>query len=301
MKNIKKVLVGLDLSPMDKILIRKTKELVEMMEIEMVYFVHVAENLALPEEVTKAYPDLMAPLDEAIEKEIADVILHAGYPEGFKFEVEAKEGHPMETVLRWSKVKDVDCIFMGRKNELEGSGSLAKGIAQKSPCSVLLLTESKEHDIINKIAVPIDFSPYSLLSLEFAQQMANDPSEIECFHLYDVPIGYSKTGKSHEEFAEIMLKNARKDFQDFIRKNHLPLFNCKFILNENGKAKTLLKAAKDEAADFIIIGSRGRTDSAALLLGSIAERLININNEIPMLVLKKKGENMHFLEALFRV
>jgi nucleotide-binding universal stress UspA family protein len=302
MKKIKKVLVGLDLTQMDGILIKNTTEVVQLMEIEMVYFVHVTKDLTIPNKIKKSHPDLLAPADEVIEKDITGAVRQAGFPEEVGFEVEAKEGDPLETMLRWSKVKNVDLIIMGRKNNYKGSGSLAKKAAHKSPCSVLFFTESQINQKITQLMVPIDFSSYSLLSLHAALEIAKDPRSIKCYHLYDVPSGYSKIGKSYEEFSEIMLKNAKDDYQEFIKKNNLPELDCTFILKkEDNKAKTLLEVAAKEGIDFIIIGSRGRTDSASMVIGSVVENLININNEIPMLILKKKGETMKFLEALFRV
>ena len=302
MKNIKKVLVGLDLSQMDQLLIKKTTDLTRLLGIEKVYFVHVANKLTLSEEITKTYPDLLTPVDEAIEKEITEAVLHAGFPEGADFEVEAKEGNPMETVLKWAKVKDVDLIIMGRKREKKGSGSLSKGTAQKSPCSVLFISEDSDPWDFKHVMVPIDFSSHSVLSLKFAQEITNDPGKIKCYHIYEIPAGYTKTGKSFKEFSEIMLQNAQKDYQAFIEKHGLPQYDCSFFQKtDRNRAKILMKSAKNEGVDFIIIGSRGRTNSASLLIGSVAEKLINMNNKIPMLVLKKKGENMRFLEALFRV
>jgi len=302
MKKFKKVLIGLDLSPMDEILIKKTAQLANLLEMEMMYFVHVAKDLALPEEVSKNYPDLLAPVDETIERQISDTILAAGFPQHVSHEIEAKEGGPLDTILRWAKVKDVDLIIMGRKHDLKGSGTLAKRVALKSPCSVLFLTENMNEKPFEKIFVPLDFSSYSSLTLEYAQKFNTDPDLIKCYHLYEVPHGYSKTGKTYEEFAEIMRENARKDFKSFIRKNNLPEFDCQLKAKDKGNtAEFLLQSAKEEDVDLIIIGSRGRTDSAALLIGSVTEKLININNEITMLVIKKKGENMHFFEALFRI
>ncbi len=302
MKNIKKVLVGLDLSPLDEVLINKTVKLARRYNFEMVYFVHVARDLALPDEVQTSYPDLLAPVDEAIEKEIADKVLTAGFPEGVGYEIAAKEGSPMENILRSANAKDVDLIIMGRKYDLEGSGTLAKRIALQSPCSVLFLTENMPDKDFEKIIVPIDFSSYSVLALEYAQQISPNADSITCYHLFEVPSGYTKIGKSYEEFAEIMRENSQKEYARFIRKHHLPEYDCQMVVrSKDNRAETILDAAKGAGIDLIVIGSRGRTNSAAMLVGSFAEKIININNEIPMLVMKKKGENMHFLEALFRV
>lgn len=302
MRKFKKILVGLDLSPLDEVLIKKTANLARFFEAEQVYFIHVAKDLALPEEVSKNYPDLLAPVDEVIEKSITDQIQAADFPSNVAYEVDAKEGGTMDKILRWSKVKDVDLIIMGRKHDLEGSGTLAKRIALRSSCSVLFLPEGMKAESFKRLFVPIDFSSYSKLSLDYAQEISQQPEDITCYHLYEVPQGYTKTGKSYEEFAEIMRNNALNDYQQFIQKNNFPEYPCELGLRGKGnRAEFLLEAAKKDGADLIMIGSRGRTDSAALLIGSVAEKLIDINNEIPMLVLKKKGENMRFLDALFRV
>ncbi|HLT06984.1 MAG TPA: universal stress protein [Cyclobacteriaceae bacterium] len=302
MRKFKKILVGLDLSPLDDVLIKKTATLARFFEAEKVYFIHVAKDLALPEEVAKNYPDLLAPVDEVIEKSITDQIIAANFPSEVAYEVDAKEGGTLDKILRVSKIKDIDLIIMGRKKDLEGSGALAKRIALRSSCSVLFLPEAMKTENYKKLFVPVDFSSYSLLALEYAKTFSQEPTDIICHHVYEVPHGYSKTGKSYEEFAEIMRENAQKDYQQFLQKNSLPEYPCKLSLREKGnRAAFILDAAKQEGADLIIFGSRGRTDSAALLIGSVAEKLLDINNEIPMLMLKKKGENMDFLEALFNI
>ena len=302
MRKFKKILVGLDLSPLDEVLIKKTAKLARFFEAEQVYFIHVAKDLALPEEVSRNYPDLLAPVDEVIEKSIIDQVIAADFPSEVAYEVDAKEGGTLDKILRWSKVKDVDLIVMGRKHDLEGSGTLAKRIALRSSCSVLFLPEQMKTESFEKLFIPIDFSSYSVLALDYAKQISQEPTDIKCFHLYEVPQGYTKTGKSFEEFSEIMRNNAQKDYQQFIQKNNLPEFPYELGLRGKGsRAEFLLDAAIKDNTDLIIIGSRGRTDSAALLIGSVAEKLIDINNEIPMLMLKKKGENMRFLDALFRV
>jgi len=63
----------------------------------------------------------------------------------------------------------------------------------------------------------------------------------------------------------------------------------------------LLEEANKIDADMILLGSRGRTKSAAILLGSVAEKLVMVNNVLPMLIFKKKGETVGFFEALFRI
>jgi len=63
---------------------------------------------------------------------IADKLKHFDFPENIEIEIFAEEGEDqLEVLLRWALIKDVDLIIMGRKETLEGNGSLAKGIAKK--------------------------------------------------------------------------------------------------------------------------------------------------------------------------
>ncbi|MEX2511832.1 MAG: universal stress protein [Cyclobacteriaceae bacterium] len=303
MTNFNKIMVGLDLSHMDDTLISNLKYMASIFEIRKVYFIHVSKDLILPEEISHSYPDLLAPVDETIKNEITHEIETVGLHEAFSYEIIVKEGNPQETILRWCKIKDIDLLVMGRKKMIKGSGSLVKNLTQKYANPVFLWPEGTHLTGLKKILLPIDFSSYSIMTIHLAKEISNKTgAEISCCHLYEVPVGYSKTGKSFEEFSAIMLENARNNYEKFKKENQLPHFNCTFILKQKkDEVENILAFSIDHKIDLLIIGSRGRTQSAAILLGSVAEKLVDVNNEIPMLVLKKKGESMGFLEALFKI
>ncbi|MCC5938445.1 MAG: universal stress protein [Lunatimonas sp.] len=302
MKQFSKVMVGLDLTKMDETLLSNIKIWSPILGIEKIYFVHVAKDLSIPEELSKNYPDLLAPVDETIIRGIKHELNEFSF-DPTEYEIMVKEGSPMETVLRWCKIKDVDLLVMGRKKQLEGSGSLAKNLAQKSPTSVLFIPEGFGTDHPSKLLVPLDFSDYSRITVDLALKLAAKVNAtVACCHLYEVPAGYSKTGKSYEEFKGIMLQNVQKDFAKFTAKHDYTDLPCEFILKEKqSEARYIIDYGKSFGADMVIIGSRGRTHSAAMLLGSVAEKLIQLNTEVPTLILKKKGENMSFLEALLKL
>lgn len=289
---------------MDDILIEKTIVFLKFLGIEKCYFVHVAKDLAIPQEILDNHPELLSPSDESIEEKIADKLKHFDFPSTIEIEIFAEEGEDqMEIFMRWALIKDVDLIIMGRKETLKGNGSLAKGIAKKAPCSILMLQEKRPAGLPKKIMVPTDFSDHTEMIYEFSERICKDlHAELVPVHIYQVPHGYSKTGKTFEEFSEIMKENANKDFKKFLHKNnHLDL-DCHFVLNESeDEGKLLLEEANKIGADMILLGSRGRTKSAAILLGSVAEKLVMVNNVLPMLIFKKKGETVGFFEALFRI
>lgn len=304
MKNFSTALVGLDLTEMDDILIKKTITFIEFLGVKKCYFIHVAKNLAIPQEILDSYPDLLAPADESIEAIMTDKLKQFNFPSSVEIEVFAEEGsHPLDTFLRWARIKDVDLIVMGRKEELEGSGSLAKGVAKKAPCSILMLQEKRPIGMPKKIMVPTDFSSHNHMIFEFGERISKEVgAELVPVNIYDIPHGYSKTGKSFEEFAEIMRENAEKDYKKFLQKNDRKNIPCQFILRENSHdGEILLKHALEIGADMILLGSRGKSKSAAIMLGSTAEDLIAANNLVPMLIFKKKGETIGFFEALFKI
>lgn len=303
MKSFEKVMIGLDLSQMDVILVQKLLLIKDLIGLKKLYVIHISKDLALPEEIRTKFPDLVAPVDETIKSEIKHLMQELD-PQGLlDYEVIVEEGNPLPTFLRWAKIKDVDLIVAGRKSNLRGSGSLSKSLAQKAPCSVLFLTERHALSHIKRVLVPLDFSEHSKLIFDFAERICKDlDSEIVGLHIYEVPHGYYKTGKTYEEFAEIMLGHAENDFKKFVKKFLGKSFECHFVLDDERHAGELIvDSAKEHGTDLIIMGSKGRTASASILLGSVAEKLVQANNEIPMLILKKKGENMGFFEALFKV
>lgn len=304
MKFFSKAMIGLDLTEMDDILIKKTAVFIKFLGIEKCYFLHVAKNLEIPKEILSQYPDLIAPTDESIEAIIKSKLKEFNFPEDIETEVFVEEGsHPLDTFLRWAKIKDVDLIIMGRKDTLIGNGVLADGVAKKAPCSVLLVQEKRPIKFPKKILIPTDFSSHNHMIYEFAEVIADKlAAELVPMHIYEVPHGYSKTGKTFEEFSEIMKENAHTDFKKFVAKHHHPELNCEMVLNEGKNPGSLiLEFAQKIDADMILLGSRGRTTSAAILLGSTAEKLIHANKYLPMLIFKKKGETMGFFDALFKL
>jgi nucleotide-binding universal stress UspA family protein len=119
-----------------------------------------------------------------------------------------------------------------------------------------------------------------------------------------VPLGYSKIGKTFEEFAEIMKGHAQSDMQRFIEKIDLQGVDYEFVYecsHDKGPLDEIMDVATTENVDMLAVGSKGRTNAASFLLGSLAEKLVSRNENIPFLVVKQKGSNMDFLDALFRL
>ena len=306
MEEIKRVLVAVDLTEMDETLVQYVAMLSNHMSLDKIYFFNVLKNLELPDAIVKKYPDLVAPLDEATTNDIQYTIDEAsGNQLKANYEITITEGNRAEQILKWARIKEVDLIVLGRKSGLEGEGIVSGKVIKLAPCSVIMVPEVLPQSL-KKIVIPIDFSVASKLAFEFSLNLYSSiPGlKITCLNIYDVPSGYSISGKSYEEFAEIMKHNAKESFDEFLSKYDTKgtEIETKFELDENGHiAKKIYQFSVKEKASAIVMGSKGRTQAAAVLIGSIAEKLIKLNAQLPLIVVKERRHNMDFLEALLKI
>lgn len=306
MESIKRILVAVDLTEMDESLVRYIAFLSNKITLDKVYFINVMKSMELPEKIIEKYPNLAAPMDEATKKEIEFTIQEeAGNQLKADYEIKITDGNVTEKILKWAKIKEVDLIVLGRKSGLEGQGIVSGKIVKLAPCSVVFVPEVLP-ELLKRLLVPIDYSEASKLSAEFALFIAKNVPELQVIFLnvYDVPSGYHVSGKSYEEFAEIMRQNAEESFKEFIAELDVSNLNyqSKFVLDEkNEVAKKIYQFALKNKATAIAVGSKGRTQAAALLIGSISEKLIRLNAQVPTIVVKQPRHNMRFLEALLQI
>lgn len=306
MEEIKRVLVAVDLTEMDESLVRYIAMLSNKISLDKVYFFNVMKNMELPDKIAKKYPDLVAPMDESTKKEIQYTIdQEAGNQLKADYEIKVTDGNRAEKILKWAKIKEVDLIVLGRKMSSDGDGIVSGKVVKLAPCSVIMVPEVLPENL-EKVVVPIDYSDASKLAFEFSLILAsNIPGlEITCLNIYNVPSGYHVSGKSYDEFAEIMKANSEESFKEMIDGYNTKgaKIVAKFELDNNENiSKKIYKFAVKEQANAIVVGSKGRTQAAAILLGSIAEKLIKINAQLPLTVVKQRSRNMDFLEALLKI
>lgn len=298
----KVALVGLDLTSMDDSIISYLPTLFNVLPLEHVIFVHVARKLELPQALLEKYPNLVAPLDEGIANDITKKVAPIFEKRITTFDVIVEEGTPLEGFLKAQKIKQADLIVMGRKKSLEGSGILSGHVVRKSPVSMLFIPQNPPQ--LSSILAPVDYSEHSALAANLAIQMKQN-SSVKLFmaHVYSVPVGYYKTGKSYKEFAHIMKVHADKDLELFREENNIDKsYECEQLLAENMSVPQLINDyAHRTNTSLIVIGSRGRTKTSALLIGSIVEKLVFKDADIPVFVVKRKGESMGFMETLMHV
>ncbi len=300
---IKHVLVGLDMSEMDDTLIKFAGFIARRGTVEKVQFLNMIREQQVPADVKKEFPDLLNhAIRERKDKIKAKVAEFFDGPGEVKKEYVVRSGS-VATLLELAIKGETDLIIIGQKQDIPGTGVLAQRLARRASCNLLIIPEGAKPEV-SRILVPIDFSKYSKLALETVADLARKRDrdvEIYVQNVYSVPAGYHYTGKSYEDFAEIMRRNAEKDLDKFLARidTHGIEMNKVFSLDVNDNlASDIYDLANDIKPDGIVIGAKGRSAAASLLLGSMAEKLVGSRMEFPLLIVRPKGETAGLLETI---
>jgi nucleotide-binding universal stress UspA family protein len=143
---------------------------------------------------------------------------------------------------------------------------------------------------LSNILLPTDFSDASLTATRYAVQLAKRfSSRLHVLHVIEDPVVYLPMFESYplpsrEEFelyAQTRLDNwIVEDDADHLDQITHWVHGTPFL--------EILKYAKEESADMIVLGTHGRGLAAHLLLGSVAERIVR-KAPCPVLTVRPEG------------
>lgn len=154
-----------------------------------------------------------------------------------------------------------------------------------------------------RVLIAVDFSEHSREALAEACALvrATPGASLTALHVYDVPLGWHKSGRTYEEFAALLRGHAEEHWDAF--RASVPMEDVSWTVRFDLGAKipkTTLAAADEIDADLIVVGSHGRTRAAGMLLGHVADTVCARTSR-PVLCVKRKGEVVTLLHALLQV
>ena len=217
---------------------------------------------------------------------------------------EAAPGETLDGLLAFAATERADLLVVG------GNGHrLARRAAMLAPCSVLVVPDGATVTL-GRILVPVDFSKASASALREASQIAKaagsevtvvavESDEDPWLDWKDYP---EQQQSKLEQFIEETLGPAH-DFQALIEPEHSldPNTNIGsggFDSFEGSRTAASIVAVADRLGSTLIVaGTRGRTQAAAVLLGSVVEKVIQYSR-VPVLTVKRDGDHLSLVEAL---
>jgi nucleotide-binding universal stress UspA family protein len=130
---------------------------------------------------------------------------------------------------------------------------------------------------IRKILCPIDFSQHADRVVEWAAHLAKEhDGEVLLLHAYHLPVEFQQLEGAYlpADFWDSVKEEAERSLKvygDKLREGGLVV---REIVREGYPASVIEEEAIQEGADMIVMGSRGLSGLKHLLLGSIAERVV---------------------------
>lgn len=152
---------------------------------------------------------------------------------------------------------------------------------------------------IETIMVPVDFSENALLAVDYAIKLGKRfGSRILLVHVYHFPVelltdwsAYGTLGGSGE-LLEALRKEREEQMAALAREKSASGLQIDARVLEGTPFSELVKAARNESADLLIMGTRGLTGIKHVLIGSTAEKVVR-KAPCPVLVLKPENFEFH--------
>lgn len=286
-----RLLVGLKLDEGDASLIRYALEIAGLRTASEVRFVHVlacpprgeetsggrcARNLA----VERMRAVLGRPLLELSPS------LHTS--------ADLLRGPLVDRLLTFSIEQDSDLILLGHDPGSPQHAFLARRLAMQAPSSIWMVPRGSPPRP-RRILVPVDFSKHSADALTVGVTLARLLGEEVCHALH---VHFNSATVTYREYDAVRSDREQREFEQFTGLLDTGGIHVEPVFEEGADvARAILRVAGRMKADLIVMPTRGRSRSAAILLGSVTERVLQ-EAQVPVLVVKHFGSRMGLFQAL---
>jgi|TARA_B110000285_G_scaffold222409_1_gene276569 nucleotide-binding universal stress UspA family protein len=292
MKSIKNILVAVDFTNADEVLLRYTELLTKKLEVTQVSFTHVVPRLDFFKTLTATGRENWETVWEINKNVTQELIIkvHSSLPE-FNGEIncEVLEGEPLAELL--SKANTSDLVLIGQREHTDNHGILARNLARKAKGNAFIIPENSTTNV-RKVLVPVDFSDNSGRALQetvnFAKAL-NPDVEITVLNVFELPnLSTYRLSKTPEQFREIVVKNTNLMLDSFLRK-YVPnqKINKAIVqMDLPSIGHYIVKYAVRYGIDLIGIGAKGHSTVELLFIGSVVEKVLNYNQQVPVLIIR---------------
>ena len=152
---------------------------------------------------------------------------------------------------------------------------------------------------LKKILVPTDFSPPSEIAVRYAKALAEQfGASLHVLHVLEESVldYYSWTAPASSpvllSVREEMEKSARSQLAEVLTAAERTAFRGVLVTLIGSPFVEIVRYAKNEEIDLIVLGTHGRGPMAHMLMGSVAEKVVR---KAPCPVLTVRPEEHEFV------
>jgi sulfate permease, SulP family len=287
MHRYRHLMVGLSRTEADPGLIRYAAMVARLGTATKVRFFHVLPNNSATASVSE-HDRVQAEMQSEVRTHFIDI------PETTQIVFEVLTGPLVDRLLTCVAEKQVDLLVVGHQRDHLQRNALARRLAMKAPCSVWLAPNGAAASL-RRILVPIDFSEHSADTMRVATSMANLSGHSECLALH---VYFDEARVTYEESDQVLRGHEEQAYRQFIAPINCQGVTVTPIFEESVNVpRTIAAVAERHDVDLIVMATRGRSRSSAILLGSVTEEMI-IETKTPLLAVKHFGARLGVLQAL---
>jgi nucleotide-binding universal stress UspA family protein len=205
-----------------------------------------------------------------------------------------RSGDVLDGLLHHTLVSEADLLVVGAHRHV-----IASRAAMLSPASVLMVPEGAAIRF-DRIVVPVDFSESSAHALRCARELVGEGTlvalAVECDE--DPWLDWADDhGRIQQHLTEFVAKTGITGAECLVEQLNRDGVPSSSRIEGADIATTIIQVSQRIEANLIVMGTRGRTASASLLLGSVTEQVMQ-RARGPVLAFKEPGSPMGFGSAL---
>ena len=246
--------------------------------------------------------EMVKKLKDVAEKQL-NKILNSHSSDDVKITTEIKRGiSAAPAILEYASDNNIDLIVMGTHGRRGLGhlllGSAAEEVVRLAPCPVFTIRELKEPKSVmqvNNILVPVDFSNHSQKALSYASEIAQSyNAQLQVLHIIEETMhpAFSVTGKSSIfDLVPGIKDDSRKRIEKMIKEFVSDKVKSKVFVQGGRAANDIIKFAKENSTDLIVIATHGLTGLEHMLLGSVTEKVVRMAH-CPVFTVKAFGKSL---------
>ncbi len=299
---LKNIAVGVDFSSFSRCALKQAARIAKWNQAKM-HAVHVVDN-SMANHLKEFWgcrraligsQDAVDAIRDSAQKQLDEMV---GGLEDVSFRADAITGSPFVELLRLVRDDSSDLLVLGTNGSSDpskGAGVLATKCVRKAATKVLLV-RADHAEPFKKVVACVDFSESSHRVIEQAIRVAQqDGASLHLLHVFSppwkaanyVPLPSSEDQQRH---ADSLTERMQEAIQPFESETHA--MQVETIVVENKREPDgIIQFIEDTAADLVVLGTRGRTGMRAIMLGTVAERLVR---ESPCSVLAVKPDGFRY-------